>query len=230
MERIRIVGLSLLVLSCWTQHLHGETITTNDIDVALNERLFVGPGSYDYHRALSKVNRDIQESGTNETGYLKRHLFCHLLGFSVSTNMFRADVHLREKAEWVNRVAEWTGDALGERDVLAMLASATGVCEVATNDLAAARIAAREKDRALGWSEGSAGHPWSPARANQRAWAKERDRRNAWNAAVEKYRQQMIMTCMRRLDVLWKDVAEAERRRNIRNAVESFGLTMPEDE
>lgn len=230
MERIKIVGLVLLVLSCWTQFLQGRSITTNDMDVVLNMQLYVGPGSYDYHRALCKMNRDIQDSGINEVGCLKLHLFHHLLGFPVSTNLVRAEVHLREKAKWVDRVSEWTGDALGERDILAMLTSATGVCEVVTNDLAAVKIVAREKDRALGWSENDAGTPWSPARNNQRAWVNERNRRNEWNAAVKKYRHQMVVTCMRRLNCLWKDVEEMERQRNIKNAIESYGLTMPEND
>ena len=232
MERIRIIGIVFLMMfACQAQCLGMRCSTTNDIDAVLDEHVFGGPDWGRYFITLSRTCNSIDlESRTNNVDMLKLHVFHKILNLSVTTNMFRADGHLLGKARRIDQNADWVGDVLGERDVLAMLASATGVCEVATNDLAAARIAAKEKDRVLGWSEGSAGHPWSPARANQRAWAKERDRRNAWNAAVEKYRQQMIMTCMRRLDVLWKDVAEAERRRNIRNAVESFGLTMPEDE
>ena len=242
MARIRIVGMVFLMLfACQAQqYLDRRCSTTNDVDEILTDQSFEGRDWWHNLYVLRQVSKRIGfEAKTNDVSALRRHVFHRVLDLKVTTNKiivagYRVDSarRLLDKAAWVAEVVdEWCpGTILAEEDILGMLVSATNVCSVTTNDLEALRLAAWEKDRALGWTGKEAGSLWSPYRANRRAWVNERDWRNRWNSAVEKYRCQMVALSIKRLNILWKDMAEPERKRRIKQVVESFGLEMPEDD
>ncbi|MDD6029283.1 MAG: hypothetical protein PUE68_00490, partial [Kiritimatiellae bacterium] len=85
-----------------------------------------------------------------------------------------------------------------------------------------------EKDRALGWDEkrgGYSGH----LPPNFRVWREEMKGRLKWNSAVTGFRKRMTDVAVQILDDIWKDEEEGNRKKKIRRAVESSGLTMPGD-
>ena len=229
MARIRIVGMTFLILfACQAQYLDRRCSTTNDIDEVLDERLFTNPGWAEYSHVLTRLANTIDlEAKTNDVSALRRYVFHKVLDLKVTTNMIRSVEHLSGKAKLVTNVADewWPDIALTEGDILGMLVSATNVYSVTTNDLEALRLAAMEKDRPLGWYGCSWNRP-----PHIRAWVNERNWRKRWNNAVEKYRCQMVALSIKRLNILWKDMAEPERKRRIKQVVESFGLEMPEDD
>ena len=230
MARIRIVGMAfLMLLVCQAQYLDGWSCTTNGIDAVLDEQqLFEGPEWDRYLFAARRISKKIDlEATTNDVSALRRHVFHKILDLKVTTNMFRSVGHLSDKTAWVTKVVDewWPDIALTEGDILGMLVSATNVYSVTTNDLEALRLAAMEKDRPLGWYGCSWNRP-----PHIRAWVNERNWRKRWNNAVEKYRCQMVALSIKRLNILWKDMAEPERKRRIKQVVESFGLEMPEDD
>ena len=230
MGRMNMMRTLVLALSTWGIALLGACgAMTNDVDRVLDEKLFVGPASYQYSLALSRLRLAIEsDKSVDDVGVLKRRIFQKVVGLPVSTNMVAPASHLRAKEDMISDLSRWVCGALKEEDALSFLAMCAHVEVVGTNDLSAAYALAVEKDRALGWDEkrgGYSGH----LPPNFRVWREEMKGRLKWNSAVTGFRKRMTDVAVQILDDIWKDEEEGNRKKKIRRAVESSGLTMPGD-
>ena len=230
MDRMNMMRTLVLALSTWGIALFGVCgAMTNDVDGVLDEKLFVGPASYKYSLALSRLRLAIEsDKSVDDVGVLKRRIFQKVVGLPVSTNMVAPASHLRAKEDMISDLSRWVCGALKEEDALSFLAMCAHVEVVGTNDLSAAYALAVEKDRALGWDEkrgGYSGH----LPPNFRVWREEMKGRLKWNSAVTGFRKRMTDVAVQILDDIWKDEEEGNRKKKIRRAVESSGLTMPGD-
>ena len=231
MGRMKVVGMVLVILSFGvTSYIRGEGVTTSDVDAILDVGQFEGPGWGLYSRALSKIRNSIDDlTSTNEVKDLKRHVFMRVLGLPVGTNMVMAASHLKAKTEMLHRTSEWAGGALENRDVQALLAEVSRVEGVGTNDLSIAYAEAEKKDRALGWGDSRRAGYSGQLPPNFRAWRTEARRRNEWNREVVASRGELIQVAVLLLEGMLKDLEEGERKKSIKQTLESHGLTMPGD-
>ena len=103
MGRMNMMRTLVLALSTWGIALFGACgAMTNDVDRVLDEKLFVGPASYKYSLALSRLRLAIEsDKSVDDVGALKRRIFQKVVGLPVSTNMVAPASHLRAKEDMI---------------------------------------------------------------------------------------------------------------------------------
>ena len=140
MGRMNMMRTLVLALSTWGIALLGACgAMTNDIDRVLDEKLFVGPATYQYSLTLSRLRLAIDsDESVDDVGALKRRIFQKVVGLPVSTNMVAPASHLRAKEDMISDLSRWVCGALKEEDALSFLAMCAHVEVVGTNDLSAA--------------------------------------------------------------------------------------------